>query len=100
MRLKSIPLRTYLFVTVMRMLLPQYDRIGRAGWPLSDEGAMFEERETGRDGLDAEEVLLSSRSKCKSLFFSSAIRLVIGVEVRAPTVAGGFVEGWKMSDVS
>ena len=27
-----MPLNTYLFVTVINMLLPQYDRIGTIGW--------------------------------------------------------------------
>lgn len=31
LRLKSVPERTYLFVTVIKMLEPQYDRIGGMG---------------------------------------------------------------------
>lgn len=75
LRLKSSPLSTYLFVTVIKMLLPQYERMGTTGlFAIGDAAAMAG---FGGGGEDASKLFFSSPSSIvKSLFFSSAMECV------------------------
>lgn len=88
-RLKSAPPSTYLFVTVMRMLAPQYDRMGTSGLDGTVGTELPWEGRVGMNGLSSSWSGPMSARKESCFSFSAIVGIVEQFGVEEDVRGGG-----------